>query len=101
MAYKNLDDFIYGSSIHPVQCKNGLVIGGGQVYPELNFTLPPMQITQDTMPEVLKQYKDIIEDACKRAKELFAPGFAVEIELLPQPPTTLNGVLKLSKLSGT
>lgn len=88
LAYKNLDDFIYGSSIHPVQCKNGLVIGGGQVYPELNFTLPPMQITQDTMPEVLKQYKDIIEDACKRAKELFAPGFAVEIELLP--PTTYN-----------
>ncbi|NMA64775.1 MAG: methanol--corrinoid methyltransferase, partial [Clostridiaceae bacterium] len=88
LAYKNLNDFIYGSSIHPVYCKNGLVIGGGQIYPELNFTLPPMLINKDTMPEVLKQYKSIIEDACKRARELFTPGFVVEIELLP--PTTYN-----------
>jgi len=88
LAYKNLDDFIYGSSIYPVHCKNGLVIGGGRIYPELNFTLPPMKITQETMPEVLKQYKEIMEDACKRAKELYAPGFTVEIELLP--PTTYN-----------
>jgi methanol--5-hydroxybenzimidazolylcobamide Co-methyltransferase len=88
LAYKNIDDFIFGSSIHPVKCKNGLVIGGGQVFPELNFTLPPMSITQETMPEVLKQYKSIIEGACQRARELYAPGFAVEVELLP--PTTYH-----------
>ncbi len=88
LAYKNVNDFIYGSSIHPVKCKNGLVIGGGQIFPELNFTLPTMLITQDTMPEVLQQYKSIVEDACKRARELHAPGFVVEIELLP--PTTYH-----------
>lgn len=88
MAYKNLNDFIYGSSFHPVKCKNGLVIGGGQVFPELNFTLPPMLINQKTMPEILQQYISIAEDACKRARELYAPGFVIEVELLP--PTTYH-----------
>jgi len=88
LAYKDLNDFIYGSTVYPVKCKNGLVIGGGQILPELNFTLPPMSITQETMPEVLKQYKSIIEDACKRARELFVPGFVAEVELLP--PTTYH-----------
>lgn len=88
LAYDNLNDFIFGVSKYPVTAKNGLVIGGGQVLPELNFTLPPMLITLDTMPEVLAQYKGIIEDACKRAKELYVPGFVAEIELLP--PTTYN-----------
>ena len=71
LAYKNLSDFIFGSSIHPVKCKNGLVIGGGKVFPELNFTLPPMSITKETMPEVLKQYKSIMEDACKGHGAIF------------------------------
>ncbi|QUI21895.1 methanol--corrinoid methyltransferase [Vallitalea pronyensis] len=80
----DLNQFIYGESIHPVTLKNGLTIGGGQIYPELNFTLPSMSINADTMPEVLEQYKSIIEDACKRAVELSVPGFVAEIELLPQ-----------------
>jgi len=88
LAYENTDNFVYGCSMFPVSCKNGMVIGGGTIYPELNFTLPSMIITKDTMPEVLKQYKEIIEDACKRAKDLFVPGLVVEIELLP--PTTYN-----------
>lgn len=88
LAYKNLDEFIYGSSKYPITCKNGLIIGGGQILPELNFTLPQMLITNETMPEVLSQYKSIIEDACKRAKELYSQGFVVEVELLP--PTTYN-----------
>jgi methanol--5-hydroxybenzimidazolylcobamide Co-methyltransferase len=87
-AYNKLDDFVYGSSIAPVKCKNGMVIGGGDVYPELNFTLPPMQITKDTMPEVIRQYREIISSACKRAVELFSTPFVAEIELLP--PATYN-----------
>ncbi len=63
--------------------KNGLVIGGGTVYPELNFTLPDMLISAETMPEVRKQYTQMITEACKRAVELHAPGLVVEFELLP------------------
>jgi len=88
LAYQGLNEFIYGKSLYPVTCKNGLVIGGGQIMPELNFTLPDMLITQDTMSEVLKQYQSMIEGACKRAKELYAPGMVVEVELLP--PTTYH-----------
>lgn len=88
LAYPHLEDFLYGSATLPVVCKNGLVIGGGAILPELNFTLPPMLITQETMPEVLKQYQEILEGACKRARELYAPGFVAELELLP--PTTYN-----------
>lgn len=88
LAYENVDDFIYGKSIHPVTLKNGLVIGGGDVYPEINFTLPQMLITQETMPEVLRIYKEIITGVTERAVDLFVPGFVAEVELLP--PCTWN-----------
>ena len=88
LAYINPDDFIYGCSKIPVKFKNGMIIGGGAIYPELNFTLPPMEVSKETMPEIVKQYREIIEDACKRAKELYVPAFVAEIELLP--PMTYN-----------
>ena len=46
LAYNNADELIFGKSKKPVTCKNGLVIGGGEVIPELNYTLPMMQITE-------------------------------------------------------
>ncbi len=88
LAYTTLEDFVYGTAKLPVKCKNGMVIGGGKIYPEVNFTLPPMTITKESMPEVLKEYTSMIEDVLKRAKELFVPGLVVEIELLP--PMTFN-----------
>jgi methanol---5-hydroxybenzimidazolylcobamide Co-methyltransferase len=83
LAIQNLDSFIYGTCPHPVQLKNGLVIGGGTVYPELNFTLPNMIINADSMAEVRAQYTQMIQEACKRAVELNAEGLVVEFELLP------------------
>src|SRR5450759_5291445 len=83
LAISHLDDFIYGKCPRPVALKNGLIIGGGTVYPELNFTLPDMLIEKSSMPEVLKQYAQMIEGACQRAVELHAPGLVVEFELLP------------------
>jgi methanol---5-hydroxybenzimidazolylcobamide Co-methyltransferase len=88
LVYKDLNEFIYGYSRYPVTAKNGLVIGGGLTFPEINFTLPPMLVTSETMPEVLTQYKEIIEGVCKRAHELYVPGFVAEVELLP--PATYN-----------
>jgi len=87
-AYKNLSDFIYGKSLYPINLKNGMSIGGGTMYPEVNFTLPPMLITKESMPEVIRNYKEIITDICKRAEELHVPGFVAEIETLP--PLTEN-----------
>ncbi|OQB13712.1 MAG: Methanol-cobalamin methyltransferase B subunit [Firmicutes bacterium ADurb.Bin193] len=87
-AYQNLSDFVYGKSLYPVELKNGISIGGGTVYPEVNFTLPPMLITKETMPEVVRNYREITTGICERAKELFVPGFVAEIETLP--PMTEN-----------
>jgi len=87
-AYNNLDDFVFGKSLYPVTIANGISIGGGTVYPEINFTLPPMLISRETMPTVIGHYKEIITGICERARELYVPGFVAEIETLP--PLTEN-----------
>ncbi len=83
LAVNNLDQFLYGRSPQPIRLKNGLVIGGGEVYPELNFTLHNMVIDADTMQTVRDEYTQMITGACTRAVELHAPGLVVEFELLP------------------
>ncbi len=69
-------------------CGNGLVIGNGEVVPELNFTLPPLDINDVTWPEVLQQYEEMIRSALERAVELKAPSLLVEFETLP--PMTIR-----------
>lgn len=78
----------FGVSPKPLTTRRGLIIGGGTVYPELNFTLPPMFVDKTTMPEVRAQYQQIITGALQRAVELEAHGLVVEFETLP--PMTEN-----------
>lgn len=82
-AYQQLNDFVYAHAKFPVALKNGMVIGGGTLYPEVNFTLPTMIIDAGTMPEVIRNYREIITGICERAKDLYSPGFVAEIETLP------------------
>jgi methanol--5-hydroxybenzimidazolylcobamide Co-methyltransferase len=88
LAIDRTEDFIFGRAPRPLMLKNGLVIGGGTVYPELNFTLPPMTIAADTMPTIRDQYRGIIEGACARAVDLHLNGLVVEFELLPEMTRT-------------
>lgn len=88
LAIPNADDLVFGCAPHPVTLKSGLVIGGGQVYPELNFTLPPMLVNAETMPIVRREYTGMIEEVCTRALELYAPGLVVEFEMLPDMTLT-------------
>lgn len=88
LAISNPDELIFGHAPRPVRAGNGLTIGGGTVYPEINFTLPAMEITAETMPDVQAQYADMTEGVCARAVELQVPGLVVEFELLP--PMTLE-----------
>ena len=44
-------DLRFGVCPTPLTTRRGMTIGGGVVYPELNFTLPNMEITAATMPE--------------------------------------------------
>ena len=76
-------ELTFGFAPKPVTTRSGMVIGGGTVYPELNFTLPPMTIDAATMPEVRRNYEQIIEGALRRAADLEAPGVVIEFETLP------------------
>ena len=49
-----------------------MVIGGGTVYPELNFTLPQMVLSRETMPEVRGHYREIINGSLQRSASLMA-----------------------------
>ena len=88
LAYSSEKELIYAHSKNPVTLGNGMVIGGGTLYPEINFTLPPMMITKQTMPEAVRNYKEIITGICERARQLYVSGFVAEIEHLP--PMTEN-----------
>ncbi|NLF16446.1 MAG: methanol--corrinoid methyltransferase [Lentisphaerae bacterium] len=83
LAISRPEDLIFGRAPRPVRTRSGMVIGGGTVYPELNFTLPPMPIDAGTLPEIRRQYADIISGATQRAAELGVPGLVVEFETLP------------------
>jgi methanol--5-hydroxybenzimidazolylcobamide Co-methyltransferase len=47
-----------------------------------------MKISEQTWPDIRKNYENIITAVCQRALELHCPGLVVEFELLP--PMTLN-----------
>jgi len=78
-----LEEFSFGFAPKPVGCGRGIVCGGGTVIPEINFTLPTMDISEDTWPEVRRQYEQMINGVCRRAVELEVPGLLVEFETLP------------------
>lgn len=88
LAIPDSRDLLFGLAPRPLVTRSGMTIGGGTVYPEINFTLPTMPVEAGTLPEVRRQYREIITDACRRAGELEAPGLVVEFETLP--PMTEN-----------
>lgn len=83
LAITDPQELVFGLAPKPVTTRSGMVIGGGTVYPELNFTLPPMSIEAGTMPEVRRHYEQIIEGALRRAADLEVPGVVIEFETLP------------------
>jgi len=83
LAVGNVDDLVFGVAPRPLRCGFGLNIGGGAVYPEVNFTLPTMELTEATWPEVRAHYEEIGRQVVGRALRLKAPGLVLEFELLP------------------
>jgi methanol--5-hydroxybenzimidazolylcobamide Co-methyltransferase len=82
VAVKTADDLIFGTAARPVTTPRGLEIGGGTVYPELNFTLPSMTVKKETYDEVKRQYREIADGALSRARELHSEGVVLEFETL-------------------
>ena len=80
MAYRSWQDATYGRALFPVCCGHGLVVGGGLVYPEINFTLPTMAVTASSLGEALAQFRGMTAACLERAAALQVPGVVVEIE---------------------
>ncbi|MGD0219624.1 MAG: methyltransferase MtaB domain-containing protein [Acidimicrobiales bacterium] len=83
LSISHSDDLVFGRCPRPLRV-GGLTIGGGVVFPELNFTLPPMAINEATMPQVRDEYRQMTDEACARAVALQVPGLVLELELLPE-----------------
>ena len=98
LTIKELGDFIYGKAPHPVKCGNGVVIGGGRVVPEINFTLPSMNINESTWKQVRVEYENMIDGILKRSVELHLPQLLVEFETLPEMTTNYEWGLEITKI---
>lgn len=83
LAISTTEAFLFGRAPRPVECGRGVRIGDGTVLPEVNFTLPPMEIADATWLEVRQQYESMIEGVCQRAVDLEVPALLVEFETLP------------------
>jgi methanol---5-hydroxybenzimidazolylcobamide Co-methyltransferase len=83
LALPTTDDLLFGVCPHPLTTRKGMVLGGGVVYPELNFTLPTMTVEPGTYPRVRSIYRDIIKGSLERAVQLATPGLQIEFETVP------------------
>ncbi len=83
MAITNPDELMYGIAPKPFTTQSGIMIGGGEVYPELNFTLPPMKVNEETIGKANQIYKEMIEGVLKRAADLGQKKVVVEFETVP------------------
>ncbi len=103
MKYKSLvisnpEDLIFGIAPNPVKSRRGLEIGGGQVYAELNFTLPVMSINNSTLPQVYGHYKEIAQGALERAVDLNSKGVVLELETLLEMTKTPQIGIEIVKI---
>jgi len=98
LTIEKAEDLIFGYAPHPVTTPRGLVIGGGFVYPELNFTLPPMQINNETLSEVKGHYRQIVTDALEHAVHLHSRGVILEFETLTEMTQTPDIGVELVKV---
>jgi methanol--5-hydroxybenzimidazolylcobamide Co-methyltransferase len=88
LAIPEASQLLFGRAPKPVACGFGLTIGAGQVYPEVNFTLPAITIDGANWSRVLAHYEEMAKNILKRAVSLRVPGIVLEFELLPAMTAT-------------
>ena len=82
LAYRSPDEIVFGEAPNPVTAGFGVTIGGGQVLPEVDFTLPTMSITPNTWNDVQAQFQQMTKGVLARAVQLDCPALGLEIEHL-------------------
>lgn len=83
LACDNVDDLVYGVCAHPITTKKGITIGGGTVYPELNYTLPAMSINESTIKDAYQIYREMTDGVLKRSVALHQDAVTIEFETVP------------------
>ncbi|MCD6254117.1 MAG: hypothetical protein J7J80_06930 [Thermotogae bacterium] len=82
MLYSSAHEMIFGFAKKPVTVANGLTFGKGKVVPEVNFTLPPMDLAHENVPEIRERFKDIAHRIMERCVELQQEEVVIEFEHL-------------------
>ncbi len=82
LAFPSADALIFGTATQPVTAGYGVVIGGGDVLPEVKFTLPAILIEPATLPEIHRIYREIATQVLQRAVQLSQPALVLEFEQL-------------------
>lgn len=82
LAYESAGAMVFGRALYPVTCGHDVVIGGGEVLPEVKFTLPAILIEPATVPHIRQIYRDIATQVLDRAVKLGQPALVLEFEQL-------------------
>ncbi|RMF93976.1 MAG: hypothetical protein D6736_00865 [Nitrospinota bacterium] len=82
LAYAAPEEMCFGFAPHPVRCGHDLLIGGGTVLPEVNFTLPPVSLDEQSFPEVRQLFQTMATRILQRALRLNQPSLVLEFEHL-------------------
>ena len=98
LAYENASELVFGHCAKPVHCGFDLTIGAGQVFPEVNFTLPAISVEEATWSQVLAEYEDMATRILKRAVTLRVPGLVLEFEHLPAMTQTPEWGAEVTRL---
>lgn len=83
LAFKSADDLVFGRSPRPLRCGLGVELGAGSVVPEINFTLPAMELNEVTWEQAVAHYREMAEEIVRRALFLKAGAIVLEFEHLP------------------
>ncbi|MCS6829405.1 MAG: hypothetical protein NZ749_02060, partial [bacterium] len=82
MVYSSPEEMIFGSAAKPIACGNGVFVGAGEVIPEVNFTLPPVAIREETLPDVRQRFREMVERILTRAVQQGVSALVLELEHL-------------------
>ena len=83
LAFPNPQNLVFGQAVKPVSCGFELTIGAGLVFPEVNFTLPVIDVIEMNWAEICGHYEEMARNILKRTVTLKVPGLVLEFELLP------------------
>ena len=80
LAYNSADEMLFGTAIHPVTCGYDVVIGGGEVLPEVKFTLPAMLVQIENFEDIRKIYRETTTQILQKAVNLVQSALVLEFE---------------------